>query len=312
MAESILIVTGAAHQNAVREQLSAFENVELVVEPTPKDSTAAICLAAAIIDSRDPDAIIGSFAADHVINGPEAFELNIAKAISGAERGFISTIGIRPTGPSTAFGYIQVGGESADGIFAVQEFVEKPSIDVASEYYRSGNYWWNAGMFVARPSVLLAELNRQLPEMSRQIQQISDAWGTESAQICMQDHWPRLVKVAIDYAIIEPAARNGQVVSVRSEFEWDDIGDFQALSKLCSLGQSESEFVVVGQEPNHVTVDSTGFLVTSTSKLIATIGLRDIVIIDTEDALLIASKDRVQEVKNTVETLKTTGRLQYT
>jgi mannose-1-phosphate guanylyltransferase len=307
--ERIMVVTGKAHAEAVREQIEDLDDRNLVLEASAKDSTAAIALAAAILVKREPDVIIGSFAADHVISDQVAFEAAVREAIEVAATGKIVTIGIKPTEASVAFGYIKTGsplGESAANTAReVDKFVEKPNIARAKKYVESGNYLWNAGMFIAPAALLLDQLKLSEPALHAALLEIADAWDTPERKAVLDRLWPGLKKVAIDYSVAEPAAAAGLVAVVPADFEWHDVGDFAAIAELQSQGR-RGNLAVLGNAK--VLADSSsGILVSDTDRLIALIGLDDIIVVDTPDALLVTNKENAQRVKSLVDALKATG-----
>jgi mannose-1-phosphate guanylyltransferase len=183
----------------VNEQIDSLDPSNLVLEISPKDSTAAIALAAAILMKREPDVIIGSFAADHVINESEVFAATVREAIEVAATGKIVTIGIQPTEPSVAFGYIKMGEKlevtDAPSARAVDSFVEKPNIAKARKFVESGKYLWNAGMYVAPASLLLEQLAKSEPQLHADLMRIADAWGTPDQNKVLEDVWPGLKRL---------------------------------------------------------------------------------------------------------------------
>lgn len=306
----IMVVTGQAHTNAVTQQLSELRGSDLVLEPSPRDSAAAIGLACAILHERDPEAIIGSFAADHIIDPVEDFQDVVREAVHAAASGKIVTIGIEPTEPSTAFGYIKatrpLGLSHAPSALAVEQFVEKPDEATASSYLASGDYTWNAGMFVAPAALMLKHLEANEPELYAGLMEIARAWDTPERDICMTRLWESLPKTAIDYAVAEPAAAAGDVAMVPGRFSWDDVGDFDAVARL-NIEKSGDDLFVLGNKDNVISEGSTGIIVNNTNRKISVIGIEDIVIVDTADALLVTVRDDAQSVKNTVARLKEQG-----
>lgn len=302
----IMVVTGDVHAAAVREQLPELDFANVLLEPSPRDSTAAIALAAAVIAQRNPGAIIGSFAADHVILNQEKFEAAVSEAVAVASTGKIVTIGIRPTEPSVAFGYIKRGERLGDGSACqVAKFVEKPKLAKAKKYFESGDYLWNAGMFIAPANLLLEILAKSEPELERGVREIAQAWDTEKRQETMDRVWPSLKKIAIDYSVAEPAASAGLVAVVPAEFEWHDVGDFAAIAELQSEGR-KNNLAVLGSA--RVLADSSsGILVSETGRLVALIGLEDVIVVDTPDALLVTTKEHAQQVKSLVDSLRQSG-----
>jgi mannose-1-phosphate guanylyltransferase len=301
-----LVITGAVHAESVAEQIPDLAPHNLVLEPGPRDSTAAIALAAAILMKREPDVIVGSFAADHVILGQPEFEQAVHTAVSVAAEGRIVVIGVVPSEPSVAFGYIQRGEtRGLDGVFDVKKFVEKPPIARARKYVAGGKYLWNAGMFIAPAKLLLEVLKETEPQLHAGVMRIAQAYDSPGSDRVLSDEWQTLKKVAIDYSIAEPAAERGLVSVVTAEFEWHDVGDFAAIAELQSQGRSD-KLAVLGSAK--VLADSSsGILVSDTDRLIALIGLDDVIVVDTPDALLITTKEHAQRVKALVDALKQTG-----
>ena len=231
------VVAGPAHSQSIREQLPDLLPSNLFTEPGPKDSMAAIGLAAAILARRDPDAIIGSFAADHTIHGDDAFLSAVAEAVEVARENYLVTIGIAPSHPATGFGYVRLGDrlslENAPNARLVGSFKEKPDARTAAAYLATGNYRWNAGMFVTRAKFLMELLKEYKPELHDGLQRVAECWDDEELQqTALKEVWPNLEKIPIDNAVAEPAAAQGRVAVVPATFGWDDVGDFSSLSEM--------------------------------------------------------------------------------
>ena len=307
---SVMVVTGTSHANAVTQQIPELRAADLVLEPSPKDSAAAIGLACAIIHRREPDAIIGSFAADHVISPVDEFQRVVTEAVITAATGKIVTIGITPTEPSSAFGYIHasesLGIEGAPNAHAVDTFVEKPDTATAQKYLDSGEYTWNAGMFVAPAALMLKHLEANEPELYAGIMEIANAWDTPEREAVMERVWETLPKTAIDYAVAEPAAAAGDVAMVPGSFSWDDVGDFDAVARL-NTEKSGEELTILGEKDNVINHGCSGIVVANTDRKISIIGLDDIVVVDTPDALLVAPRSKAQAVKDAVGEVKARG-----
>lgn len=304
-ADRIMVVTGRVHEQAVGQQLEDLVAKNLVLEKSPKDSTAAIALAAAILHKRQPDVIIGSFAADHVITDSKEFQETVREAVEVAATGKIVTIGIEPTEPAVGFGYIKTGDVISGKTKDVLKFVEKPNIEKARRYVASGNYLWNAGMFIAPAGILLEQLSQTEPALFKSIVEIANAWDTPQRDEVLDHIWPTLKKVAIDYSVAEPAAQAGLVAVVPANFSWHDVGDFAAIAELQSQGR-KGNLAVLGNAK--VLADSaSGILVSETDRLVALIGLEDVIVVDTPDALLVTTKEHAQRVKSLVDALKATG-----
>lgn len=230
---------------AISEQLPDLLPHNLFCEPGPKDSMAAIGLAAAILARRDPNAVIGSFAADHMISGDDAFLSAVSEAVQVAKKDYVVTIGIAPSHPSTAFGYIRLGEkldiEDAPNARIVQSFKEKPDARTAKAYINTGNYRWNAGMFVVKASFLLKLLKTYKPELEEGLQKVAAAWDDEALRAkVLSEVWPALEKIPIDNAVAEPAAAEGRVAVVPATFGWDDVGDFSSLADLLPAESNQS------------------------------------------------------------------------
>lgn len=308
----VMVVTGRSHAGAVQEQLPELTSDDLVLEPSPKDSAAAIGLACTLIARRDPDAIIGSFAADHVVEPAETFQTVVKEAVEAAATGRIVTIGITPSSPATGFGYIKAGEslglEQAPNALTVEQFVEKPDMDTARQYVASGNYTWNAGMFVAPVGLMLQYLRQSEPELAAGLDVIADAWDTDRRDAVVDEVWPTLTKTAIDYAVAEPAAAAGDVAMVPGDFTWEDVGDFAAINRLNQVDPSgDPDVAILGKNNRVLSDESSGIVVSDTGRLIALIGVQDIVVVDTPDALLVTTAEHAQRVKDAVNSLKKNG-----
>ena len=298
-----LVVTGRAHEAAVREQLPRLPHDQLLAEPAPRDSMAAIGWAAAVLEARDPDAVLGSFAADHVIDDPDAFRACVVAAVDAADDGYVVTIGIEPTHPATGFGYIHVGDPLRSGpAHEVVEFVEKPDRARAEAYLATGRFRWNAGMFVVRASVLLDLLAQWHPDLAAGLRSLA------ADPSRLDELWPGLEKIAIDHAVAEPASRSGRVAVVPGTFGWDDVGDFASLGALLDDAPGMPGARVLGDQADLRVVESTGVLVPASGRLLAVVGLDDVVVVDTADAILVMAKDRAQDVKAVVDALRAEGR----
>jgi mannose-1-phosphate guanylyltransferase len=302
-----LVVTGVAHAAAVARQLPDVPESNIIVEPTPRDSCAAIGLAASIIARRDPSAIMGSFAADHLVRDEARLTEVLKQAVAGAERGLLMTVGITPTHPETGYGYLEYGEVIAGPIRKVARFKEKPSLEVAMEYVASGRFLWNASMFVWRVDAFLAELRRQQPSLHEGLAQIAAVWGEPEQEAVLTEVWPTLTKVAVDYAVMEGAADAGLVATVPGDFGWTDVGDFDTLGDV--LPADTDGNVIVGDDKADVLLAGARgcVVVPQSGRLVVALHMQDTVIVDTQDALLVCPRDRAQDVKKIVDSLKERG-----
>ncbi len=306
--DGLLLVTGRTHLDAVRAQLPDLTDRDVLGEPSPRDSMAAIGLAAAVLVRRDPEVVIGSFAADHVITDEVAFRATVRQAVAVAREGWVCTIGIEPTHAATGFGYVRSGEAlevaGAPDAQVVAEFVEKPDAETATGYIEQGGFRWNAGMFVVRAATLLGHLRMQLPALHDGLVEI--AAGLEAGDESALDRvWPGLTRIAIDHAIAEPVATAGGVAVVPGDFGWDDVGDWASLRDL--LPSVAEVPTVIGDGSRVLSVGSTGLVVPAAGRTVAVVGLDDVVVVDTPDALLVTSTAAAQRVKEVVERLKATG-----
>lgn len=329
-----IVVTGAAHEAAVREQLGGTGEARVIAEPSPRNSMPAIALAAALVEREDPDAVIGSFAADHLIADREAFARSVRIARQAAESGYLVTLGITPTHPATGFGYIEQAaaaeaGDAGDalppGAHHVARFVEKPERARAEEFLATGRFLWNAGMFVARASLLLDELAAQIPSLTAGVREIAAAHGTPQQQEVLERVWPRLTAIAIDHALAEPLAADGKVAVVPAALGWDDVGDFAALARQLreqrggaddapvpvldpafAGGEDDGDVRVLGSARVDA-VSSRATVYGATDRLIALVGLDGISIVDTEDALLVLADEQAQDLSVLVARLEQQG-----
>ncbi|HKG24983.1 MAG TPA: sugar phosphate nucleotidyltransferase [Thermomicrobiales bacterium] len=297
-----LVVCGPAHAAAVARQLPDLPEGNLVVEPSPKGSGSAIGLATALIARRDPDAVVGSFAADHCVEQPAAFVAAVRAARAAAEEGWLVTIGLAPTRPETGYGYIERTdepvAESSDGVaYRAARFVEKPDLATVTAYLATGRFLWNASMFVWQARTLLDELARLQPDLSAGIARIAEAWGSAGQERVTAEVWAGLAESTIDQGVMERAAR---VAVVPAELGWSDVGDWHGLGELIArddLGNSVRGDIVQ--------VDTRRSVVWSeTDRVVALVGIENTAVVDTPDALLVVNRDRAQDVKRIVEHLK--------
>lgn len=304
--ERILVVCGPAHAAPIVRQLPELPEENILVEPAPRGSGPAIALATAIIARHDPNAILGSFAADHEVTDQAAFVAAITTAIAAAQRDWLVTIGLQPTRPETGYGYIErsddVIATTAEGTaYRSLRFVEKPDLATAEAYVSSGRFLWNASMFIWRAQTLLTEVARLQPDLYAGVMRIADAWGTPQQERVTAAVWADLAESTIDQGILE---RTDRVAVVPASLGWSDVGDWHNLGELIEpdasgnsvrgeLVQTASRNCVVWSESN---------------RLIALVGLENVAVIDTEDALLVADRQQAQDVRRIVDQLKSLQR----
>jgi mannose-1-phosphate guanylyltransferase len=300
--EHTLVVCGPAHAAPVARQLPELPERNVLVEPAPRGSGPAIGLATAIVARRDPEAIVGSFAADHEVTDAPAFAAAVRTAIAAAREDWLVTIGLTPTRAETGYGYIErtdeVVAKVEDGMaYRAARFVEKPDAAAAEGYLESGRFLWNASMFVWRAQTLLNELARLQPELFAAVSRIAAVWGTPEQERVTADIWSGLAESTIDQGVFERATR---VAVVPADFGWSDVGDWHNLGELIAqddAGNSVRGDLVQSETRNSVVWSETG-------RLVALVGLDNIAVVDTEDALLVVDRKNAQEVRRIVEQLK--------
>lgn len=306
--ERVHVVTGPRHADAVREQLPALTSI--FVEPSPRDSMPAIGLATAVVHQNHPDAVVASFAADHVVSGADRFADAVVQAVRTARDGHVTTIGIAPRSPSTAFGYVESGAplsvEGAPTARTVVRFVEKPDEETAKAYLRAGTFSWNAGMFVTRADVLLDHLARLQPTLHDGLRRIATAWSGPDRQAVLEQVWPTLTKIAIDHAVAEPVSLTGGIATVPGRFGWDDIGDFAALH---DLGHDQASSPDGSSRDEHTLwIDADGLVRARPGVTVAVVGIPGAVVVQTDDALLVTTLEHAQRVKEVPAALSAAGR----
>jgi mannose-1-phosphate guanylyltransferase len=311
--DRIWSVTNAEQTPAVKRQLPFPARKRVLAEPLGRNTAAAIALAGIHIrHAAKGDALMAVLPADHYIAQTERYRQIARAALEVArEQGRMVVLGIPPTHPETGFGYIERGSESfiVDGFqaFPVRRFTEKPDLAVAKEYVASGNYQWNAGMFFWRVSTFLKALKEFLPKTHAAIESLSTHIGKPSYQGQLKRIYPKLENISVDYAILEKSARThedsttgpGEVFVIPAEVGWSDIGSWAAVYELLAKHAGENILAGPGQ-----TLDADGNFVWSPGKFVAAVGVQNLVVVETPDALLICRRDRAQDVGKIVKSLE--------
>jgi mannose-1-phosphate guanylyltransferase len=293
------VVAPPDHAPLIRRDAPAVPEANFVTEPYPRGNAAAIGLALAVIGARDADGVVAVLPSDHVIEREDAFRQCLRAAHQAASAGYLVTLGIAPDRPDTGFGYIERGDDTvADGVYAVRRFVEKPKREAAEEMLRTGRHLWNAGMFVFRLSRALEEYDRNLPRTASAIRAVLEVAGTPRFAPVLADAWEETEQTTIDYGVMEKADR---VAVVPADIGWHDVGNWARLAEIVQKRNTRPPKTLLGE-------GSRGVYVYSPEKVVAAIGVDDLVIVETEDALLVCRKDRAEEVKAIVERLQREGR----
>lgn len=296
--ERVFVVAPPEHRALIHEQLPNLALDHVVVEPYPRGNAAAVGLAMAALQAFDPEAVVAVLPSDHVIRKRTAFREVLLSATAAAELGYLVTLGIEPGGPDTGFGYIEAGERLAvDGpaaVYAVRRFIEKPKREAAERMVRDGGHYWNAGMFVWRVATVLEAYRTHLPRTAAAIEVLIEAVGSPRYEQVLADAWEETERTTIDYGIAE-RARN--VAVVPADIGWHDVGSWARLAEV--LGGGSGEILGHSAERNYVYAPG---------RLVALVGVDDLIVIDTPDALLVASRDRSEEVKAIVDRLEREGR----
>ncbi len=303
----ILVVTNAEQAAATSEQLAFVAGVplDIIAEPVGRNTAPAIGLAAAIIARHDPQGIMVVLPADHFIIDEPLFRTTIRQAIEPAINGYLVTLGVTADRPETGYGYIEAETSCrGNGPYPVKRFVEKPSLEKALEYLEAGNFYWNSGMFLWRCDTILEELEAHMPALHETLGTLffsGDIWELADLKPQIEAIYAGIQGESIDYGVME---RSDRVEVLPADFGWSDVGSWNALPGLLPEGD-DANFTM--NETELVSVDSGGCLVNGGGKLVALVGVNDLVVVNTSDALLVCPLDRAQDVKKVVEELERRG-----
>ena len=299
--KDVFVITNTEQRDAVLEVCPELDPNKVIGEPVGRDTAAAVGLATVLVRREDSDAVFAMLPADAVIHNTAGLCATLESAFAAAEADpVLATIGITATFPATGYGYIQQGNSSGDyagqAVYQVKRFVEKPDLATAQNYLYAGNYFWNAGMFIWSVPAIVAELEKNTPSLWQALQAIDQ--GLEKGQgidVLLAKYYPKLEKISVDYAIIEKA---NNVVMVESGFDWDDVGEWPALSR--HYPSDEADNVVRGSAE---LADASGNIVYSRDDkhLVALLGVQDLIVVRTDDATLVCHKDKAQEIKDLVK-----------
>ncbi|CAN5458455.1 mannose-1-phosphate guanylyltransferase [soil metagenome] len=306
--DQLYVVTGANYANLTATQLSKIPAANILAEPCGRNSGPAIGLVCLHLYERDPEAVVAILPADHVIGDVPAFQAALQVAEVAAQQGYLVTLGITPDFPHTGYGYIKCGdqlslaSESTSSIYTVERFLEKPNQATATAFLAEGGYYWNGGIFICRAAQMLAEMERQLPDVYAGLQQIRDSLQTDQAEQTLATIWPQLPNVSIDYGVMEGAAR---VAMTPLQAGWNDVGSWDALESILSQDDQQN-YIAKGDV---VAIASHGNIIYSEKRIVALVGAQDLVVVDTGDTLLVGHKSQMQKVKEVVEYLRSQGRI---
>jgi mannose-1-phosphate guanylyltransferase len=306
LAQDVLVVTEQRQLSQIAQLVPELGEGSLLVEPSARGTTNAMGLAAMALAGRDPDAVMLWLAADHVVRGERGYRQAVERAVRVAESSCqLVALGLKPAYPATGFGYIEAGDPVRTGrahALRVARFVEKPTLERAEEFLRSGRHYWNLSMFCCRCDVFLEELRRHGPEHYTGLQDVhaARAAGDEERAASL---YAALPSEAVDYTVME---RTDRLLLVPASFQWSDVGSW---TDLAALVQGDEDGNVV--EGASLLIDVQGSFISVPDKLVAVIGCQELVVVDTDDALLICPKSRAQDVKQVVQHLERSGKTRY-
>lgn len=303
--DRIIISTTPEYALIIRELLPEIPAENYVIEPFANNTAPACGLITSLLYSRDKEAVVSIIYSDHAVKNKEAFcsDLRKAQDLINAYPDHIITVGIKPTGPNTNFGYIQQG-ESNGEAYRVQRFVEKPDLEHAREYVDSGEYLWNSGMFVWQAEHYINLMNEYMPETQKVIDEIVAKVGSEDYEKFLSNNYGRTENTSIDYGIME---KTKDILVIAANFDWNDIGNWGTLHELMKE-VGGTDVVSRGQ---HIGIGDSESLIYAGDKLVATVGLKDIVIVDTPDVLLVCNKNEAVKIKDVIARLKAEGKEEY-
>ncbi len=307
--ESIYVSTGRVYEEELKANTPDIPSKNFVIEPSARDNAAAVGLAMAVIHQRDPNAVVAMLTADHYIADMDTFRNVLSTAYKLAQEDKIVTLGISPTHPATGFGYIQQGETIAtmDGfdVHKAVRFTEKPDDVTATQFVNSGKYSWNSGMFIWKAETAMRELERQQGDMYALLKRLQPTVDTPEFETTLESLWEEMPRISIDYAVMENAQ---EMVVIPVDMGWNDVGTWASLYDILD---QDAEQNVGNQDPERrITLDATGSLF-FTDKLTVAIGVNDLVVVETEDAILICDRKRSQDVKKIVTYLKDNDLEQY-
>jgi mannose-1-phosphate guanylyltransferase len=305
--ERICVVTVEDQARQLKTQYPEIPAENYILEPEPKNTASVVGLAAIALQKRDPNAVMAILTADHYIGNLEQFHRLLKAAYEVTEHEFLVTLGIQPTFPSTGYGYIEVGAEIRKNqglpVHRAVKFLEKPDQELAFQLFESGSYAWNSGMFVWKVDQIIVEIARQMPELYAGLQLISRSWNTSQRAEVTRKVWSGLDPISVDYGVME-GAENVAIIPAQN-LEWSDVGSWESLFAVLT---TDGEGNII-HEANHLGLETKNSLIFGNNgeRLIVTIGVEDLVIVDTGDVLLVCPKDYAQQVRQVVKSLRDAG-----
>jgi mannose-1-phosphate guanylyltransferase len=316
-AGDVWVITNSLLSEAICAQLDCVPAQQVVCEPAARNTAPAAGLAALLMERLHPGAVLGIFPADHVVADQEAFEAIIERAVRLAAAGEnMVVLGIEPTRAETGYGYIETGAEYEDGILRVRRFTEKPNAEKAEEFVAAGNYYWNSGMFVWSATTLANAVREYMPETAPLLAEIVAAWGTPEFARVFRELYPKCENISVDYAILEPRSAKGEKYSnlycLPAHFGWSDLGSWTALHEYQVERKEADDAGNVTEAAGTVVVNAQNNYVHSPKRFVALVGVQNLVVVETEDALLITDLHHSQDVGKVVKELASRGKDELT
>lgn len=301
------VITNPDLRNEICRQLPKIAARQVIAEPVARNTAPAIGLAAHILLRSDPRAVIGMFPADHVIADERAFRTAVERAVAIAAAGEnMVVMGIKPTRPETGYGYIETGGRTCEGIRRVKRFIEKPSLEKAEEFVDAGNYYWNSGMFIWSARTLVNALHEHFSESAPHLEKIAATFGSRLFEKVFIDEYAKCENISVDYAVLEPRSAKGEHASklfaIPAEFGWNDLGSWAALYDHHAQATSSRDGNVI-EGAGEYALEAGGNYVYAPGKFVAAVGVNNLVVVETDDALLITTRQRSQDVGKIVKHL---------
>jgi len=308
--EKFWIITNDLLAETLQEQLHEVPRAQMLLEPAPRNTAPAAGLAAFLLERTDPHAVLGIFPSDHVVGDEEAFRATLRRGIELASRdGNMVVLGIRPTRAETGYGYIEIGGEMSPGEHRVRRFTEKPNAARAEEFVAGGNFLWNSGIFLWKATTLANAIREHLSETAPYLEAIAAAYGTPRFDAVFAEQYPQCENISLDYAVLEPRSTKGEhhsnIFCLPADFGWNDLGSWAALYDHQRSGAKDG---CVVESDGAFTMQSEGNYVYAPGKFVALVGVDDLVVVQTDDALLITKRQQSQDVSKVVKHLKEIGR----
>lgn len=307
------VITNDLLSSAIRMQLEGISPDQVLCEPAARNTAPAAGLAAFLIERQSPEAVLGVFPADHVIGDEPRFLDTLRQAIALAAKGEnIVVLGVKPTRAETGYGYIETASELEPGIARVRRFTEKPNQEKADEFLAAGNYCWNSGIFLWSARTLANAMREHLPETSPLLEEIAAAHGTPRFREVFAELYPRCENISVDYAVLEPRSAKGEhrshLYCLPADFGWNDLGSWAALYEHQLAQQPDAAAANITDSAGALPIDAHGNYVYSPGKFVAIVGVSDLVVVDTGDALLITSRQHSQDVGKVVKQLVAQGK----